>query len=463
MTSATVTQLGEMIVGVNNNTGNMDTQTGEFAGIFQTAADKNGEAVKQDVETVKPSATEKNMNVSKTADKLRETKLTEETEEPKDLETVEKEIESAVETLKEEIAEKLDITVEELEAVMETLGLNNASLLTQEGMTALVMEVEQITTPVELITNADAYQTLQDLNAMVSEVMNQVQSDLNLTDEQMKATLEQLTKPEVVTSDIPVAEGENQNQNIEVNDNFVADGEENVETKQQTADKEAVAEAENTIAEEVNTVSKEAILDGNESNAGNKGNEQPESRGQQVVAENHFQLNNTQTVNQTTTDFSQTITGGNLSTQEIYDQIGEYIKTNVRPGISEVEMQLNPENLGTVHIHLSSKQGNVTAQVTVQNELVKAAMEVQMIQLKENFAEQGIKVDAVEVTVESHAFNQNMQQSSEENAEAQAEAKRPTTRRINLNESWAEEELTEEEQLVAEMMEANGNTVDYMA
>ena len=127
-------------------------------------------------------------------------------------------------------------------------------------------------------------------------------------------------------------------------------------------------------------------------------------------------------------------------------------------------MQLNPEHLGSLHIRLSSKQGNVTAQFVVQNEAVRAALEMQMIQLKENFAEQGIKVDAVEVTVESHAFNQNMQQSNEQNAQAEAQARKTSPRSINLlNDNWAEEELTEEEQLVAEMMEANGNTVDYMA
>lgn len=454
MTSATVTQLGEMITNISGSTGNTETQTGEFAGIFQTAADKSGGMETKETETVKTSVTEKTMSVSKTADKLRENKAEEVTEVPKDMEAVEKELEAVTEDLKEEIAEKLDITVEELEAVMETLGLTDASLFTQEGLTALVMEVEQISTPVELLTNADVYQTLQDLNAIAGKLLEQVQNENQLTDAQMQEALEQLAKPGEVSQEVSAEDTKVQNIIGETDESQNADV---VENKQSTD-----GEADITTTTDEATLTKDVTtLNGKESEAGNKGNEQNSNQNQQMVAENNFQLNNTQTVSQTATDFSQNITGGNLSTQEIYDQIGEFIKTNIRPGISEVEMQLNPENLGTLHIHLSSKQGNVTAQFIVQNEAVKAALEMQMIQLKENFAEQGIKVDAVEVTVESHAFDQNMQQSSEENA--QAEAKRSSTRSINLNGDWAEEELTEEEQLVAEMMEADGNTVDFKA
>lgn len=452
MTSATVTQLGEMIANISNNMGNMDSQNGEFAGIFQTAAEKSDEMEIQQAPTTKTSVTEKPMNISKKADDLKQPVQEEQAVESQDVESAEKELEAAAEELKNEIAEKLDISVEELEAVMEILGLTDASLFTQEGMTSLVMEIQQISTPVELLTNADAYQTLQDLTATAEELLGNVKEELQLTDAQMQKALVQFAENEMVSQEVVADEVTLQE----------TDSKEPVEDIQQSTEKESNTNDANETAVNETTVKETTELTNKENHAGNNGHEQQAENGQ-VTSENSFQLNNTQTVNQTTTDFSQNITGNNLSTQEIYDQIGEYIKTNIKPGISEVEMQLNPENLGTLHIHLSSKQGNVTAQLTVQNELVKAALEVQLIQLKENFAEQGIKVDAVEVTVESHAFNQNMQHSNEENGQAQAEAKRSSTRSINLNGDWTEEELTEEEQLVAEMMEADGNTVDFKA
>ncbi len=448
MTSATVTQLGEMITNISGNTGNLETQTGEFAGIFQTAADKSESSVKPETEKVKTTATEKNMSVSKTAEKLRETKAEVNANEPKDMEAVEKELEVVAEELKSEIAEKLDITVEELEAVMETLGLTNASLFTQDGMTALVMEAEQIATPVELLTNADVYQTLQELNAVAAELLNEVKDEYQLTDVQMQDALEQFAVTEENVVDVKDADAI---ENTEETDLVKTSGTE-----------ENGLKTEETL-EEVNLLKEAANADRKEAEAGSKGGEHDTSNNQQFATNGNAQFNNTQTVNQMT-DFSGNIPEENVSAQEIYDQIGEYIKTQVKPGISEVEMQLNPEHLGSLHIRLSSRQGNVTAQFVVQNEAVRAAVEMQMIQLKENFAEQGIKVDAVEVTVESHAFNQNMQQSNEQNAQAEAQARKASPRSINLsNDNWAEEELTEEEQLVAEMMEANGNTVDYMA
>lgn len=455
MTSATVTQLGEMIANISNNMGNMDSQNGEFAGIFQTAAEKSDEMEIQQAPATKTSVTEKPMNISKKADDLKQPVQEEQAVESQDVENVEKELEVAAEELKNEIAEKLDISVEELEAVMETLGLTDASLFTQEGMTSLVMEIQQISTPVELITNADAYQILQDLTATAEELLGNVKKELQLTDAQMQKALAQFAENEMasqeVVADEVILQETDSNETVE-------------EVQQSTENGNNTSDANETTETTVNetSVKETTELTNKENHAGNNGHEQQAENGQ-VTSENSFQLNNTQTVNQTTTDFSQNITGNNLSTQEIYDQIGEYIKTNIKPGISEVEMQLNPENLGTLHIHLSSKQGNVTAQLTVQNELVKAALEVQLIQLKENFAEQGIKVDAVEVTVESHAFNQNMQHSNEENGQAQAEARKSSTRSINLNGDWTEEELTEEEQLVAEIMEADGNTVDFKA
>lgn len=452
MTSATVTQLGEMIANISNNMGNMDSQNGEFAGIFQTAAEKSEGMENQQVPATKTSVTEKPMNISKKADDLKQPVQEEQAVESQDVENAEKELEAAAEVLKNEIAEKLDISVEELEAVMETLGLTDASLFTQEGMTSLVMEIQQISTPVELLTNADAYQTLQDLTAIAEELLGNVKEELQLTDAQMQKALVQFAENEMASQEVVADEVTLQE----------TDSNETVEEVQQSTENGNNTSDVNETSVNETAVKETTELPNKENHAGNNGHEQQAENGQ-VTSENSFQLNNTQTVNQTTTDFSQNITGNNLSTQEIYDQIGEYIKTNIKPGISEVEMQLNPENLGTLHIHLSSKQGNVTAQLTVQNELVKAALEVQLIQLKENFAEQGIKVDAVEVTVESHAFNQNMQQGNEENGQAQAEAKRSSTRSINLNGDWTEEELTEEEQLVAEMMEADGNTVDFKA
>ena len=152
-------------------------------------------------------------------------------------------------------------------------------------------------------------------------------------------------------------------------------------------------------------------------------------------------------------------------TQDIMNQIMDYMKLQLKPDMDQLEMQLHPESLGTVRVQLMNKGGEITAQFQVQNETVKAAMESQLVDLKESLKDQGVKVEAVEVTVESNGFESNLWQGQGREENASSQNGKRTPRRINLNELDAlfEERASEEELLAAKMMEMNGNTVDYTA
>ena len=151
-------------------------------------------------------------------------------------------------------------------------------------------------------------------------------------------------------------------------------------------------------------------------------------------------------------------------TSDIMNQVTEYMKLEARPDMTELELRLHPESLGTLHIHLSAKEGVVTAQFTAENEAVRNVLEAQAIQLKENLNEQGVKVEAVEVTIASHGFERSFAENGEDGGQYE-EPKKRGTRRIQLNDgvSLDEMDLSDEERIAAEMMEQNGNTVDYMA
>ena len=118
------------------------------------------------------------------------------------------------------------------------------------------------------------------------------------------------------------------------------------------------------------------------------------------------------------------------------------------------------------HVQLAAKDGVITAQFAAQNETVKAVLETQLIQLKEQFEEQGIKVEAVEVTVAGHAYGDQFGGERETGDQENGNAKK-NARRISLNLDEMEEdgidELEDSERIAVEMMQANGNTVDYMA
>ncbi len=151
--------------------------------------------------------------------------------------------------------------------------------------------------------------------------------------------------------------------------------------------------------------------------------------------------------------------------RQIADQILDHMKTVTDGDFSDVEMQLHPASLGTVQIHVTNNAGVITASFVTENEAVKAAVESQIVRLNEQLEAQGIRVEAVEVTVASHSFEGNLESGNRETSEESGNGRR-RTRRINLDGESGEPDtssMEEEERIAAEMMAANGNKVDYTA
>ena len=156
-----------------------------------------------------------------------------------------------------------------------------------------------------------------------------------------------------------------------------------------------------------------------------------------------------------------------IDVQDIMNQITEFAKVNLSPENSSIEMQLNPENLGKVYVNISSKEGVIHAQLAASNEAVRAALETQVADLRQNLNQAGVKVDAVEVTVASHEFEKNLEQNQEsEKQQGERQQEQSGGRRRNLNLSSLDGLsglMTEEETLAAQMMRENGNSMDVTA
>ena len=145
-----------------------------------------------------------------------------------------------------------------------------------------------------------------------------------------------------------------------------------------------------------------------------------------------------------------------IDVQDIMNQITEFAKVNLSSENSSIEMQLNPENLG-----------KVTAELAVSSETVKTALEAQIADLRTSLNQQGIKVDAVEVTIASHEFERNLEQNAageEQQGSQREESGRTAGRRLFRGEL---DELSglmnEEEALAAQIMKDHGNTMDVTA
>lgn len=148
----------------------------------------------------------------------------------------------------------------------------------------------------------------------------------------------------------------------------------------------------------------------------------------------------------------------------ILRQLVDQIKIQVKADTSSMEMQLYPESYGKLNLHVSVKDGIVTAQIATESEAVKRALETQVIQLKETMNEQGLKIESVEVTVQSHEFERNLQQDQSQQSFKEKEHK--VHKNINLNEEELLDENTdasEEEILIRKIMIQNGSSINYSA
>lgn len=155
-----------------------------------------------------------------------------------------------------------------------------------------------------------------------------------------------------------------------------------------------------------------------------------------------------------------------FDTIRLISQISREITSAIRHQVTTLEMQLNPEHLGRLFVHMTSREGMVSAQLTAANEDVRAALEAQVATIRENLNQAGIKVDSIEVTVGTHEFEQNLEQQARgESEQAREQEQRQKNHRLIQVDSLDELSglMSEEERLAAQIMLDHGNSMNVTA
>lgn len=389
--------------------------------------------------------------------------------------------------LMEELAEALGVDIEDIQNAMATLGLTNVAILDPTNLTQIVGQLTGANDVMAIVTNADLYLNVQNMQDAVDTTRQNLMEEFGLTEEGLSSALEDFN--EALSEQMPKGEVvANENDNIAVTNFANAASSEGVRLEI-TGDgivkevNQANAEVQKTtenVGIMENSEAVEAIPQETEEGAPNFQITAPmQERHEEHHGENRKQENMegsvyNQVMNQISSSLSEVVETesygqmARANTQEIMDQITEYIKMNVKPDTTTMELQLHPASLGNVNVIIeAAKEGNVIAKFLTQNEDVKAAIESQIQQLQDKLNEQGVKVTAVEVTVNAGAFDQALNDSQsqrEDDADAQESIRKPM-RRIRLGDLSLEEldEIEEEDKLTAEMMAINGNSVDFSA
>lgn len=311
-------------------------------------------------------------------------------------------LQAAAGDIKDVLAQELGITTEELDGLLEGMGLDELDLLNQGTLKDVLLQVKGLDMTA-LLTNEELYGQIQNLEGAFGEVMSNVQDTLQMTDEEMNALQEQLAdmnKPPVVTVEETASAHTQQEPDSQNMQNPFAAPNQNLVNVQEIMSQANVARTDSGFM--------------------------------------------------------------SAQTENIMNQIMDYMRIQLTEETNTIELQLQPESLGTLQIRISAKEGIMTAQFTTASETVKAALESQMVQLQQQFDSQNIKVEAIEVLVQTHQFESALEQ-GDEKQQQEADSKKNRIRKIDLNQLEEAEEISEEDRIVAEMMAANGSTVDYLA
>lgn len=379
-------------------------------------------------------------------------------------EEMETAVEDAVEEIMQEVEETLEVSEDELLAVLEQLGLQPLDLLNPDNMAMIMTAVTGEDSTIQLVMNEEMYLTLQDLMQMAEEKTQELLSATGLSDEELEAVFDQLkllieqqlSKEENVMDEAQIIPFEPVEEGVEAQENEVP-----VMVKED-ADVQDSQNAEMTQGS-AEDVTENTRAGKNEDSLFQQ--QQQNMQSFQNMSDEIAQL----------TEESKVQGSGAPDTENILKQLADYVKIHNGKELTEMELQLHPASLGNVKVVLATRGGAVTAQLTTENEIVKNAIESQVSQLKLNLEEQGVHIEAIEVSVASHQMERNLEQNAGEkqNQEQTEEAggvRRMRKTSINLNSFEDADELLEEmtgaddaTRIAMEMMAIGGNRMDLLA
>lgn len=334
-------------------------------------------------------------------------------------------VNEAVQDVKDTIKDELDVSDEDIAKAMEVLGMTATDLLSVVKVTELVGELTG-TDAITLITDDDMLSRL----TSVLDVVNAAQQDI--------ADMSGVNVEDV--SDVIATANTEADVNKDVTDNVVSNN-------QPAAIEESLSDM----------LAKKITTDGSAKQQNNAGEQNHNTETYVSVADNMIQSMSDSFADIITEDTAY------VSEADIVNQVIDQIKLTSGKELTSIEVMLNPERLGSVHVTVSAKNGILTAQIAAQNEQVKTALENQMTTLRENFENQGIKVDAVEITVMTHQFEAGQNFGQNESERKQSERKLNKKLDLSAYDDEVDDEFSDDELRRKDSIQNGNSSVEYIA
>lgn len=151
-----------------------------------------------------------------------------------------------------------------------------------------------------------------------------------------------------------------------------------------------------------------------------------------------------------------------VKTEELFQQMVEKFRLDIKQGVSQMEIRLHPAELGNMYLKLTVEKGLVTAQFLAESVRVKELIEQNIAQLRDTFAKDGITWDKITVDVSQDNLRENP--FAYQGQRDMKDQRNSNGKRQNFADSMAEElELAESELAERVPMKDPSRLVDYRA
>ena len=416
----------DQLIQMSQNIGAESGQNSQPAEIKKASA----AAVDKAEQPEKPTevSTEKKDNLQ-TAEEKPELKKAEVTEEADDIEAAERAA-GILNQVAEAVKELLGISDEELNQMLEQLGITEIQLIQPETLQNLVLMANSEQDAVVLLTDAKLLNTVNELTAQVEQILQEA----GITSEELMEAFDSPDFAGMVEEAVEKLKDSKEDEN---------------------AVKSTTVENETTVETEKKAESK-AEVRAEDRNTENSSKDRNSDDSTNVDSFTEHFVQNLQKAAQEIGE----ITGQKDMVQmirEVADQILEKIKVSVTAETTSLEIVLTPEELGKVNLTVSADaDGMMKAKFVTENELARESIERNLVQFKEMLQEQGLKVDTIEVTVGNFEFDRNGQTGDN----TQEEQKNGNRRFIGDDELSQNDD---NDQLARIFMEGGESTVNYMA
>lgn len=346
-------------------------------------------------------------------------------------------VNDAVQNVKDTIKEELDVSDEDIAKAMEVLGITDNDLLS----------VVKVTELVSALTGADSITLItdDDMSGKLTSVLDAVNTAQEDIADMLNTDVDDAVL--VVRTDAVVKK--------DTDETVVKNTDSSITDNQSVSETESLSDV----------LAAKVTAQGSSKNEESTGEHTGEHTGEQNhntqsyggVADSIIQSMKDSFADIVTEDTSR------VSEADIVNQVIDQIKLSSGRELTSIEVMLNPERLGSVHVTVTAKNGILSAQIATQNEQVKTALENQVTALKENFQNQGIKVEAVEITVMTHQFEAGQNFGQNESERKQSEQK--INKKLNLSDYMDDEDETVSAQDIRrkDSIQNGNSSVEYMA